>query len=482
MLSIRDLFAPETMTPQHSGADASSAMLWIQLLADGIIAVSCFAITAGFIYFILRRKDLQHRWIFLVFSAFVLSFGMAHLLSLLLPWHPLHWLGPDINLLTAAISLGTALMVFRIIPNALRIPNPTQLAADVENEIKERREAFVALKTTEISLRESREQLRKNNLELEARVESRTKELERQSSLLRRIIDSIPDIIVLKDINSAYLGSNKAFEEFSGVLENEQIGKTDFDLFDPTLAVNIRQLDRQILESGQAQSQEEWVTYPDGRKTLLSTLKTPFHGPDGEVLGLVGISRDITDRAQAENALRQAAAVFENTREGVMVTDPDKIILMVNRAFSTLMGYSKAEVLGKSTDMLQSDRHDQQFFRRMWTEIKTTGHWQGEVWNRRKNGNEFPELLSISAVTDGTEKITQYVNVFTDISKIKETEAELEFLAHHDPLTRLPNRRLLLSRMRHAMETIHREGGILALLMLDLDRFKGVNDSFGHTA
>jgi diguanylate cyclase (GGDEF)-like protein len=117
----------------------------------------------------------------------------------------------------------------------------------------------------------------------------------------------------------------------------------------------------------------------------------------------------------------------------------------------------------------------------MWTEIKTVGHWQGEVWNRRKDGSEFPQLLSVSAVKDNEGKVTQYVSVFSDISKIKETEAELEFLAHHDPLTRLPNRRLLLSRIGHGIETVKREGGLLALLMLDLDRFKDVNDSFGHT-
>ena len=481
MISIHALLALADPALPGPGTNGASSLFW-RMLADSLIVASCLAIPAGFIFFSWRRKDLQHRWVFLVFGLFVLSFGMTHLLSLLLLWQPLWSLHAAISLLTAGIAVGTALMVFRIIPPALRIPNPTQLASEVETEIKERREAYVALKTTELSLRESREQLRKINLELEARVESRTKELERQTSLLRSIIDAIPDLIVLKDTNSAYLGSNKAFENFSGVPETEQIGKTDFELFDPQLAVSIRHLDRQILESGQTQSQEEWVTYPDGHKSLLSTLKTPFYGPDGELLGLVGISRDITDHAQAESALRQAATVFENTREGVMVTDPDKIILMVNRAFTTLMGYSKADVIGKSTDMLQSDRHDQEFFRRMWTQVKTAGHWQGEVWSRRNNGDEFPELLSISAVRDDSEKITQYVSVFTDISKIKETEAELEFLAHHDPLTRLPNRRLLLSRMRHAMEIVRRDGGLLALLMLDLDRFKGVNDSFGHAA
>jgi len=130
--------------------------------------------------------------------------------------------------------------------------------------------------------------------------------------------------------------------------------------------------------------------------------------------------------------------------------------------------------------MLQSSRHDNEFFRRMWIEIKTAGHWQGEVWSRRKSKEEFPQLISISGVKDDEGKVVQYVSVFSDISKIKETEAELEFLAHHDPLTRLPNRRLLLLRIRHGIEIVQRDGGLMALLMLDLDRFKDVNDSFGH--
>jgi diguanylate cyclase (GGDEF)-like protein/PAS domain S-box-containing protein len=480
MTSWLSLFTSNGFFPLGAAFDWAPHLLWPYALANVLIVISCYAIPAAFAYFVWYRRDLQHRWIFLVFGLFILTYGMTHLLSLILLWHPVYWLDLSVKLVTALVSVATAYIVLRITPHALRIPNPTQLAAEVEAEIQERREAYVALKTTEISLRESRENLRKANLELEARVESRTEELARQSALLKRIIDAIPDFIILKDKGGTYLGSNKAFEQFTGRTEDHLVGMTDYDLFDPTLAMTFRALDQQTLESGETRSQEEWVTYPDGRKSLLSTLKTPFYGPEGEVLGLVGISRDITDRVQAEHSLRQAAKVFESTREGVMITDPDRHILLVNRAFTELLGYTPEEVLGNTTDMLQSPRHDKEFLRRMWKQIKMTGHWQGEVWNVRKNGQEFPQLLSISSVNDNEGRTTQYVQVFTDISKIKETEAELEFLAHHDPLTRLPNRRLLLSRIRHGIETVKRDGGLLALLMLDLDRFKDVNDSFGH--
>lgn len=196
---------------------------------------------------------------------------------------------------------------------------------------------------------------------------------------------------------------------------------------------------------------------------------------------VIGV-RDITERKKTEFGLRQAAAVFENTREGLLVTDPDKRIVRINPAFTEITGYSEAEVLGKKPELLRSGRHDREFYAVMWESITRTGHWQGEIWNRRKNGEIYPELMSIDVIKDDAGRICNYVSVFADISKLKNTQSELDFLAHHDPLTRLPNRLMLLSRLQHGMEMAQRNGRHLALLMIDLDRFKDVNDSFGHVA
>lgn len=197
---------------------------------------------------------------------------------------------------------------------------------------------------------------------------------------------------------------------------------------------------------------------------------------------LSGTNMDLSERKRTEERLHQAAAVFETTREGVIVTDANRLIIMVNNAFCDITGYAEAEVVGKGPGILRSGRHSPEFYETMWTSIAIAGHWQGEIWNRRKNGEIYPQLLSISEVRNGAGAVINYVGVFADVSQIKASETKLEFLAHHDPLTQLPNRLLLRSHLEHGMRAAQRENSRLALLMLDLDRFKDVNDSFGHGA
>jgi diguanylate cyclase (GGDEF)-like protein/PAS domain S-box-containing protein len=191
---------------------------------------------------------------------------------------------------------------------------------------------------------------------------------------------------------------------------------------------------------------------------------------------------DAADRGRDDDRLRQAAAVFENTREGVMITDESQRILMVNRAFCELTGYSEREALGRTPALLKSGRHDREFYAEIWRSVRATGHWQGEIWNRRKSGETYPELLSISAVGSVEGGDARYVGVFADISRLKASEAKLEHLAHHDALTGLPNRLLMMHNLRRAIEKSRRSQRVVALLMLDLDRFKDVNDTFGHLA
>ncbi|OOZ35864.1 PAS domain S-box protein [Solemya velesiana gill symbiont] len=195
---------------------------------------------------------------------------------------------------------------------------------------------------------------------------------------------------------------------------------------------------------------------------------------------LYSIIHDVTDRVQAEHRLNQAAVAFENTAEGVMITDADTRIVTINRAFSEITGYSEAEAIGETPKMLSSGRQNGDFYQQMWNSLNATGRWQGEIWNRRKNGEVYPEWLTISSVNDQQGKLQNYVGVFADITTIKRSQGELEYLAHHDPLTDLPNRLLFNARLKHAFERAQREKHKVAVLFLDLDRFKIVNDSFGH--
>ncbi|MDE3736399.1 EAL domain-containing protein [Pseudomonas resinovorans] len=195
---------------------------------------------------------------------------------------------------------------------------------------------------------------------------------------------------------------------------------------------------------------------------------------------LLTIARDVTERQQMQEKLLQAATVFESTAEGVMITDTGQRITAVNRAFSEITGYSESEALGQSPRLLASGQHDSAFYAAMWHQLEREGHWQGEIWNRRKNGEPYPEWLTISAVRDRYRQVTHYVGVFADISPLKHAQARLDYQAHHDPLTGLPNRLLFESRLQLALADAANDNHHGAVLFIDLDRFKHINDSLGH--
>ncbi len=194
---------------------------------------------------------------------------------------------------------------------------------------------------------------------------------------------------------------------------------------------------------------------------------------------LFASSRDITERRQAEEKLRISAVTFE-THEAILITDANANILRVNHAFQDITGYGAEEVAGNNPRMFQSGRHDAAFYEAMWSELLDTGKWAGEIWDRRKSGEIFPKAMTITAVYDDQRRVTHYVAVFRDISSRKKTEQEIHQLAFYDPLTQLPNRRLLLDRLHRALAASTRNGRHGALLFLDLDNFKVINDTQGH--
>ena len=221
---------------------------------------------------------------------------------------------------------------------------------------------------------------------------------------------------------------------------------------------------------------------PERFETFLDTLQMWFHvsvySPKPE--HFVAVFDVITDRKNTENHLRLISEAFAHADEGILVVDRQINIVEANPACSRITGYSREELLGKNPRIFQSDRQDDAFYAAMWGEILSQGHWTGEIWNRRKNGEVYPEKLVISVIRDGADEPLNYIGLFSDISTLKEQQRQLELLAYHDPLTGLPNRALFDDRLSLSMAQARRSGGKMALCFMDLDGFKPVNDSFGH--
>jgi diguanylate cyclase (GGDEF)-like protein/PAS domain S-box-containing protein len=195
-----------------------------------------------------------------------------------------------------------------------------------------------------------------------------------------------------------------------------------------------------------------------------------------------GFVRDISERKAAEVELRLAANVFNSTLEAILVTDDKRRVIAVNQAYTKMTGYERNEVLGQSPKLHASGRHDDAFYREMWGTLESTDQWQGELWNRRKNGELFPAWENVSVVRDHDGRIVHFVSVMADISAIKSGEKALNHLAHHDALTGVANRAVFKSNLPHTLERAKRHKQRVALLYVDLDRFKVVNDTLGHTA
>lgn len=320
--------------------------------------------------------------------------------------------------------------------------------------------------------------LQRRRLSLQDAVSEQTRELLNARSNLQATLDAIPDLLFDIDLDGVIHSYHTNQPELLTVPPERFLGE-NFRRFLPPEAIEAVQ---QALSDAEVHGVSIGKCYsvdlPGGTITfeLSVSRKADQHNDTSRFLVL---ARNITERRLAEEELRVAATAFE-AREGMMITDPEGNIVRVNKAFSEITGYNGDDVIGKNPRFLASGRHDKIFYQEMWRAIIAEGSWRGEIWNRRSGGEIFPEWLTITAVKNELGKTTHYVSTLTDISELKQHEERIHNLAFFDPLTHLPNRRLLQDRLEHAIATSQRQRHLGALLFIDLDDFKTLNDNRGH--
>jgi len=317
----------------------------------------------------------------------------------------------------------------------------------------------------------------------------RETELKENEAFTNAVLNSSANEIVVLDQNGLIVATNAPWRHFSmenSLEHNEQspntgLGTNYLEASRAGTEISVDGLNAYegilaVLDGRMSSYKLEYPCDLPGKQLWFSMLVCPLRY---KWHGVVISHTDITDHKQADSELRIAATAFES-QEGMSITDASGKILRVNRAFSKITGYTPEEIIGKSPSFLKSGRHDATFYASMWDSLNRTGIWEGEIWNRRKNGEVYPEHLTITAVKNSEGAVTNYVSTITDITLTKASEDEIKHLAYYDPLTRLPNRRLLLDRLRQALASIARSGRVGALLFIDLDNFKTLNDTLGH--
>jgi diguanylate cyclase (GGDEF)-like protein/PAS domain S-box-containing protein len=304
---------------------------------------------------------------------------------------------------------------------------------------------------------------------------------ERLDVRFRSLFEHSPMGIILMDLHGRIEEANRSASDICQIPGNDLLNMDCAELMHEVSRDTIRTGIQKLLNNIEIKIVEEVIMRTGDSGEFCANISLSLtRDSKGQPTYVVLMFDDITQRKRDESRLRLAARVFENATEGIMVTDPEGRILDVNESFTRLTEYSREDVLGKNPSVLQSGRQDQEFYEKMWNDITMDGRWTGEIWNRRKGGEVYPEKLSINAVTDDSGKVVNYVAVFSDISGIKESEQRLKYLAYHDPLTGLANRILFQDRVKHAVESADRNGNKVALLYIDLDHFKTINDTMGH--
>ena len=318
-----------------------------------------------------------------------------------------------------------------------------------------------------------------DNYDREVQRRATLQQLQRTASRLAVVVDTAPAGIISLDRDCRITRWNRGAEKIFGWTEQEALGR---------LPPYVRDEERDRFMAGIAQEldgkpyhdEELWRVRKDGSEVALLLNSTVLRDAQGEIIGLLGALLDITERKRSEDRLRVAATVFESGIDAIFVTDTEARIVAVNPMFTTLMGYRTEEIVGQSVIVLRCESHDDGFYDGIQTTMLREGFWSGEITMRRRDGQTFPAWLNQTVTHAPGGELSHVVCAFSDISESKAAEQRIAQLAHYDPVTDLPNRILFKDRLDQMLAHLSRVGGTIAILFLDLDRFKVINDSLGH--
>ncbi|OAT75037.1 diguanylate cyclase [Mangrovibacter phragmitis] len=302
-----------------------------------------------------------------------------------------------------------------------------------------------------------------------------------ESGLFQAILDKCPVGIAVIDYEGLYLTVNPAYCDIYGYTKSEMLNHSFTMIFPAEAKQSVLERHQKFLAEGIRLGGEWPVLHHDGQQMTVFSESVTFYPDKGLPARLVYV-QNITERKKAQEQMRIAAAVFEASQEAIVVTDGENNIISVNPAFSILTGWSLEEVKGHNPREFKSGRHQRSFYIEMWQSLMNTGQWMGEVWDRHKNGTEFLKELSISVIKDPDGNVINYVGMFSDITLRKKQEELIWQQANYDAVTGLPNRHLFQSKLEQAALHASRTSHLMALMLIDLDQFKSVNDSMGHRA